>query len=66
MTFTEFELRSRGLWLPLIYWQAIVPLPPMLDALIFVIVQDAGVKFTATQVAVHDVRCSCRVPRDRA
>ena len=38
----------------------------MLDALIFVIVQDAGVKLTATQVAVHDVRCSCRVPKDRA
>jgi len=66
MTFIEFELRSLRFWLPLIYWQAIVPLPPMLDALIFVIVQDSGVKLTATQVAVHDVRCSCRVPKDRA
>ena len=57
MTFIEFELRSHGLWLPLIYWQAVVPLPPMLDALIFVFVEDAGVKLTATQVAVHQVRC---------
>jgi hypothetical protein len=57
MTFTELELRSLGLWLPLIYWQATVPLPPELDALIFVFVEQTGVTFTATQVAVHDVRC---------
>jgi hypothetical protein len=57
MTFIEFELRSLGLWLSLSYWQAIVPLPPMLDALIFVFVEEAGVKLTATQVAVHEVRC---------
>jgi len=74
MTFTELELRSDGLWQPLTYGQAAVPLPPLLDALILMFVEEAGVEFTATQVAVHDVRCSgqlcvfrcfCRVLRDR-
>lgn len=74
MTFIEFELRSLWLWLPLSYGQTVVPFPPLLDAIVFVFVEDAGVEFMATQVAVHDVWCSdqtwvfwcfCRVLRDR-
>lgn len=57
MTFIELELRSLRLRQPLICGQTVVPSPPMLDALIFVSVEDAGVEFPATQVAVHGVGC---------
>lgn len=57
MTFIELELRPLRLRLPLIYGQAVVPFPPLLDALVFVFVEDAGVELTATQVAVPDVGC---------
>jgi hypothetical protein len=57
MTFIEFELRSPRFRLPLIYGQIVVPSPPMLDALIFVPVEGAGVEFPATQVAFQDVGC---------
>ena len=55
-TFVELELRPFRLGTALVWGQASVPLAPLLDARVLVLVENSGVELAAAQVAFHGVR----------